>query len=150
MRDHAILTYQLARDLVVKVTSLIGDVEILLSKSRDRLLAAIASLLLARHRTLRAPERLLCLAVVARRGDLASVRCHQEHLQSQINASGRQWRGRNLGIGQLAGEDDMPAISLALEGDRLDRALDGPMQFDLDAANVLKVDQRTVQLAAIP
>ena len=43
----------------------------------------------------------------------------------------------------------MPAISLALEGDRLDCTFDGPMQFDLDAANVPKGDQRPVQLAAI-
>ncbi len=41
------------------------------------------------------------------------------------------------------------AIRFALEGDRLDRTLDGLMQLDLDVANVLKVDQRTVQLAAI-
>ncbi len=61
MRDHAILAYQLACDLVVKFTSLIGDVQILLSKPRDSLLAAIASLLLARHRTLRAPSAFCAL-----------------------------------------------------------------------------------------
>ena len=144
MRDHAIVAYQLARDLVAQGTSLIGDVPILLGQSRDSLLAAIASLLLARRHTLRAPDRLGRLgrlAVVARRDSFASVGCHQEHLQSQINAGGRQWRGRRVGSGRRAGEDDVPAIRLARAGDRLDRALDGPMQFDFDAANALKGDQ---------
>ncbi len=150
MRDHAVVAHQRSRDLMMKVAPLVGDVQILLSKPRDSLRAPIAPLLLARHRPLRAPERRLCLAIVLWRCDLAPIRRHQKDLEAKINARGRQWRRRYLGIGQLAGKDDMPSVYLTLERDGLDRALDGPMQLDLDVADVLDVDQRSLQLAAVP
>src|SRR5262249_39807430 len=88
MRYHAVLAYELARDLVVEVASLVGDLQVLLGESLHRFLAPIAPLPLASHRALRTPERLLRLTVVARRGDLTSIRCHQESFQPKINPGG--------------------------------------------------------------
>src|SRR5262245_3287536 len=122
MRDHAIVTHQLMRDLMMKMPALVGDMQMSLRETPHRLLAAIAPLLLASDRALRASKRLLCVAVVTRRSDLMPIRCHQEGFQPKVNPGGRQWRRCYLDIGQFAGEDNVPAIGFALEGDRLDRA----------------------------
>jgi hypothetical protein len=151
MRDHAVLVNKFIGRLVVKVVPLMGDVQGTLCEHLYCLAAPVAALLLAGHATLCAPERLLSLAVVARRSDPTPVCRHQEHLQPQINAGRGQGRGGYLSVGQLARKHHMPAIGLALEGDCLDRALNWPMQLHLEKADMLEVDTCgvTVPLATI-
>jgi hypothetical protein len=149
MRDQTVVAHQLARDLVVKVTPLIGDVQMLFGKILYRLFAPVALLLFARDGALGASQRRLGLAVVAWRSNRAPIRCHQEDLEAKVNASSRQRGRHDLSVRQFTGEDDMPAIGFTFEGDGLDCAFNEPMQFDLDVADVLKVDHRAIQLATV-
>jgi hypothetical protein len=86
---------------------------------------------------------------MARRGNYVSICYHQKGLQSQVNPRGRQWGRRDLSIRQLARTDDVPANRITLERDRLDRAFNKPVQFDVDVPDVLEGDPRSLQLAAI-
>src|SRR5215472_1743847 len=86
-------------------------------------------------------KRLLCLAIVARVFDHLPVGERCQVRDPQVNAHILIAHGQRLWLLYLTGEDHIPLIDFALDRDRLDRALDWPMESDPRFANFGEVER---------
>lgn len=137
--DLAIALHQIKRCLVVKVAALIGDSLVKAGKTPHGLSTIYAAFLLARYRALRPSEFGLCFAVELGWLDFLSFTGDEERLQAKVDThGGGGGRLDRFAFGEVAGEDHVPAVSLALEASGLDRALNRPVHLDLHVADALE------------
>jgi hypothetical protein len=139
--DETVGIHELSRLLVVEVPALVGRLLVQLRNAVAGLVALGRALLLARQRTLRPPELLLSLAVVARGLYRRAIRGYEEALQSEVYPNSGTVSGSFGGISEVARKDHIPlAAQCPLYRDGFDAPLDRTMQLDLDVPDVLDVE----------
>lgn len=105
---------------VVPVAPLVGDVLVQPCHPLSRLLAALAPFLAPGEVALCPSQLAVCGAVELRRRDALAVRRDEERRQPQVDADLGVGGRLDRGIPQVAGDDNVPAIRFAGEGQRLD------------------------------
>ncbi len=114
MIDRVVLMHQLEGFLVVEVRSLPLHLQVRAGQERDRLSAAIASLLAPRHPPLRRLERPLSFTIPTRVEDVLAARQGGEGLQAQVYARflARWWKRVHWRV--RTGEADIVAVRFPL------------------------------------
>ena len=127
--------------LVVEVPPLVGRLLVQLRNAVAGLTASGRTLPLPCKRTLRPPELLLSLTIVARGLYRLAIRGDEEALESEVDTDRRTISGFTSfrRFSEVAREDHVPLAARPLDGDGLDRPFDRTMQLDLDVPDVLEV-----------
>lgn len=103
----------------------------------DRFLSIFASLLFSAYKATGTTKSRQFLFLVSWVGFMFSVGCGVKMLKADIDSNGRIGTRFDMNFSEVAGQDNVPLASLALQCRRLDDALDLSMLFDSDLAHVL-------------
>jgi len=135
--DQAVQPDEKQSGLVVVLVPQVANAGVQNADSVRCLSAVAAATILARDRTLQ-PAKLGKLGLlVSRVLDAVAVAGREESFQPHVDAYGGQRARRHGNVAKIAGQDHEPLVGLALEGDRLDRAFDGAVDFRTDRSDVL-------------
>ena len=149
-RYQAVFVDQLAGFLVLEIRTLIEHLDMRPLKKLYCFAAALAALLAPCHLALATPQAGLRVPVVVRILNLRSIGQHRETVQPNIDTSAKFAGWKRLRLAFHA-ETHEPASGLALDRYRLDRAFNGPVQFNFDMPRTLDPQFAVVeQPAAIP
>lgn len=146
---QSVAFYQLARLLVVEVLALVSDSLVQLRYTMTSLAASVRALLFPSKPTLRPPELLLSLPVVARRLYGFAIGGDEKGLESKVYADRKAVSGGFGSFAEIAREDRVPLAARLLDRDGLDLALDSTVELDLDVTDMLEVEP-PVSLEAAP
>ena len=147
--DKTVAIDKRTRDFVVKVAALILDMRVLTLEYLYSLAATIRLLALAARKTALCNTQIaLCLFKESWIVNLRSIIERGERRQTHINTYRFRGRRQRCRIA-LDGEDRKPAASFVLNGDCLDRTVNGTMELDFDLACTLDVQRRSTKFAAV-
>ena len=148
-RDQAVATDQIQSSLVMMFTPLVGDVGMKNTNDLCGFPSIRAALLLATDGALGSTQRGKFLLEKTRVLNDLAVRSGQEVFESHVNADGRQDTRLNVHVAEVAGQNDEPLVSLALERCRLDDALNRPVDLAANHADMLHAKSVVVQTDAV-
>lgn len=133
--DQAVVIYDFTRLFVVKVSTLITNVIVKALKQQNRLSSAVRAFLSTVNATLQSSQLRLRGLEVARIFDRASITQRRKRSNPNVDAC-HVWIERQRHWFHVNAKHSKPTTSLALNGQRLDRSLNGPMQFDFNLPNL--------------
>jgi hypothetical protein len=135
--------------LVVIFMPLVGDVGMKNTYNFGGLASIQASLFLATHGALSAAQsRQLFFKKSWVLYDF-SIRGGEKIFKAYVDTDRRKCTRRNVDLSEIAGQNYKPRITLALECDGLDNALDGPMNLAADNSDMLNAKSIAVQVDTI-
>src|SRR5438876_5816659 len=132
--DEIKLCHDGLRPLEMKVLALPRDVQMLLRQKCTRLLSAVAAFLSACHFALGSLQSLFAFAQESRVVNLRARRERGEVFQAHINPHCLTGRRHWFGLGQIAHQQRIPAVTPSCNAKLLDRAFNRATQSDADGA----------------
>ena len=136
-RNHTVAIQQKICRFVSMLSAQVRYVSMPFAKPFNCLSAISSALLLSANRPAATPQSGEIGTKKFRIGDVPSVRRGQEVFKSDINTDGRIDIAKLRRSRQCSGSDHKPFIGFTLERKRLDFALNRPVQFNSDDADVL-------------
>lgn len=136
-RDETVATAQFQSSLVSVISPQVRNPGVQLPKLLHGLLAVLAALLLSAHGSAGSSEGWKLGLQVSGVGLVLAIGCGQKAFDADVYTNGGIVAGRDIDIPKVAGKDGEPLVTFELEADGLDRAIDCPVQLDLDRSDVL-------------
>jgi len=137
--DKTVIVDQLTGGLMMKVTPSPLNLKVFPGQCPHSLTPSLAAPFLAGYPFLCVGQRLLSFSKIAGVIDVFTLTGGGKGLQSNVYPYFLITRGKWLGVDD-AREDDIPVITLPLEGNGLNFALQRPVELDLDVTHVLDIE----------
>lgn len=148
-RDQSIATDQVQRSFMMMIAPLVSDVGMKNTDNIHGFASIRAALLLAADSALGATQGREFLLEKARVLDDLSVRSGEEVFEADVDTNSGQRARLNMHISEVAGQNDEPLVTFALERRRLDATFDGAVDLTADHADMLHAESVVVETDSV-